>query len=145
MLVDLVGRAPGPLVQRLAEGDPAVRLHADVEDLADFYAAADAVVAPIRAGGGTRIKLLEAFAHRVPVVTTPLGAEGLDVRDGIHVLLAETPAELAAACRRLRDDPALGDRLRAAAARLVAERYEASLIEGEIRRVYAELLAGRAA
>ena len=142
--VDLVGRAPAPEVRRLAEERPAVRLCADVPDVAPFYAAADAVVAPLRAGGGTRIKLLEAFARGVPIVTTRLGALGLDVTDGVHLLLAETPEDIAAACRRLRDDPALGDRLRAEAARLVAERYEASLVEGRIRRAHAELSSDRA-
>jgi glycosyltransferase involved in cell wall biosynthesis len=144
VLVDLVGRTPAPEIRRLADTIPAVRLHADVRDVGGFYADADAAMAPIRAGGGTRIKLLEAFAHRVPVVTTRVGAEGLDAQDGVHLLLGETPDAMATACRRLMSDPALGDRLRGEAARLVAARYETSVVERAIRRVYQELLASPA-
>ncbi|HBY64181.1 MAG TPA: hypothetical protein DEH78_30535, partial [Solibacterales bacterium] len=63
-----------------------VHLAGAVPDVAPWYAQAGAVVAPIRAGGGTRIKILEAFAHGCPVVSTSLAAEGLDVRDGEHLL-----------------------------------------------------------
>ena len=58
----------------------------------------DLVVAPIRFGGGTRIKILEAFAHRIPVVSSSFGAYGLDVVDGRHLLLADTAESFADAC-----------------------------------------------
>jgi glycosyltransferase involved in cell wall biosynthesis len=63
-----------------------VRLRGFVEDLAPLYAAADVAVVPVRVGGGTRIKILEAFAHGVPVVTTSLGAEGIDAAEGASVV-----------------------------------------------------------
>ncbi len=101
----IVGPGAGPRVQALA-GD-AIAVTGAVPDVAPYYADADAAIVPIRAGGGSRIKLLEALAHRRPVVSTVMGAEGIAVRNGREALLAESPAEFAAACARLAGDPAL--------------------------------------
>jgi glycosyltransferase involved in cell wall biosynthesis len=78
-----------------------------VPDVAVHYGAADAVVVPLRAGGGTRIKVLEAFSYRRPVVSTSLGAEGIDVRHGVHLLIGDTPVDLARQSMRLMESPAL--------------------------------------
>jgi glycosyltransferase involved in cell wall biosynthesis len=117
----IAGSRPAAAVAALA--GPGIEVCADPVDLAPLYAWADVAVAPILAGGGTRIKILEAFAARVPVVATPLGAEGLAVRDGEHLLLAEDSDTLAAACRRLGESPLLGRHLAANALRLVRRRY----------------------
>ncbi|MCE0497836.1 MAG: glycosyltransferase family 4 protein [Methylacidiphilales bacterium] len=85
-----------------------------VGDLTPFYAEADIVIAPLRSGGGTRIKILEAFAHRKAVVSTRLGAEGLNVLHGRELLLADEPEELAAACAELLLDAERRARLAAA-------------------------------
>jgi glycosyltransferase involved in cell wall biosynthesis len=132
VVVDLVGARPAPAVVALAE-TPGVRVHADVQRLGPFYERADAVVVPLRAGGGTRIKLLEAFAHGVPVVSTSVGVEGLDVEPGRHLLVADDAEGLAAACRLLMEDRALGHRLGAEAVRLVATRYDARRVVDAIR------------
>ena len=58
-------------------------------------ARADIAVVPLRIGSGTRLKILESFAHRIPVVSTTVGADGLDVEDGVHLLLADRPEEFA--------------------------------------------------
>ena len=58
-------------------------------------ARADLAVVPLRIGSGTRLKILESFAHRIPVVSTTIGADGLDVEDGVHLLLADRPEEFA--------------------------------------------------
>ena len=65
------------------------------------------MVVPLRAGSGTRIKILEAFRFGVPVVSTSIGAAGLDVEHGVHLLIADTPEEFSAACLRLMDDDSL--------------------------------------
>ncbi len=78
-------------------GDRAI-IHGWLLDVAVAYAAADVVVVPIRTGGGTRIKILEAFAHDRPVVSTSVGAEGLAVRHEREILLADTPEDFVAAC-----------------------------------------------
>ena len=130
--VDLVGARPAPAIAELAQLD-GVEIHADVARVAPFYERAGAAVAPLRAGGGTRIKLLEAFAQGVPVVSTSLGAEGLDAEPGRHILIADDADGLADACWRLMEEPALRDRLRGEALRLVAARYETARVIETIR------------
>ena len=90
---------------------PGVNLIGAVPDLAPEYAAAGMLAVPLRAGSGTRIKILEAFQHRIPVVSTTKGAEGLALTNGEHLLIADTPEDFAAACLRLSTDEALCRRL----------------------------------
>jgi glycosyltransferase involved in cell wall biosynthesis len=100
-----------------------VELLADPPDLAPSYAWANLAVIPLAAGGGTRIKLLEAFAYGVPVVATSIGAEGIDARHGTHLLIADTPADFSDACARLLADPAAARALAGAARSLVETHY----------------------
>ena len=103
--IRLVGTtAPG--LEALSD-PPVVTLVGQVPDIATELALADVVVVPIRFGSGTRLKVLEAFAHRVPVVSTTLGAEGLGAVDGTHLLIADTAEGIAAACARLLADDEL--------------------------------------
>jgi glycosyltransferase involved in cell wall biosynthesis len=118
-------------VERLA--GPGVEVAGFVSDLRPIYASADVVVVPLRVGGGTRIKLLEAFAHEVPVVASGVAAAGLDVADERHLLLVEDAREVPAALERLVTDAALARRLVAAAARLVRDRYSTDAVIPEIR------------
>ena len=109
--VALVGSRPGQDVLELA-ADCRVTVAGDVPDVAPWYRSASVAVVPVRTGGGTRIKVLEALAHRRPVVATTEGARGLELAgsDG-PVLTADTADAFAAACRRLLDDPILAARL----------------------------------
>lgn len=126
--VRFVGADPPPAVRRLAD-EPEVAVTGRVGDLSPWYQSAHAVVVPVRAGGGTRIKVLEAFAHGRSVVSTTVGAEGLDVTAGRHLLLADTPAGFAAACARLISDPSLGRALAGQADVFVRQRTPARLRE----------------
>jgi glycosyltransferase involved in cell wall biosynthesis len=92
-------------------GLPGVHLIGAVANLVPEYASAGMLAVPLRAGSGTRIKILEAFQHRTPVVSTTKGAEGLAVTNGDHLLIADTPEEFAAACLRLSTDERLCQRL----------------------------------
>ena len=83
-----------------------------------------AVVAPLRVGGGTRLKILEAMALGTPVIATSKGAEGLDVRSGDNILIADTPQAFADAISRLFEDAALRTRLAAAGRELVERDYD---------------------
>ncbi len=100
-----------------------IELIANPADMARHYRWADLAVIPLRAGGGTRIKLLEAFAHGVPVVSTHVGAEGIAVKDRQHLLLADSPEAFASACAAILDDVSLARRLKKCARRLVEEHY----------------------
>jgi glycosyltransferase involved in cell wall biosynthesis len=75
-----------------------------VDDLAPHYEAADVVVVPVRVGGGTRIKILEAAAYCVPIVSCSVGAAGHGLEDGVHLLVRDDPAEFAAAVDLLCSD-----------------------------------------
>jgi glycosyltransferase involved in cell wall biosynthesis len=104
--------------------DDSVTVTGEVNDVAPFLAASAMTIVALDDGGGTRLKILEAMAAGVPVISTTVGAEGLDVHDGVHLLIANDDDALVAAARRLLDDPTLGQRLASAAAQLVAERYD---------------------
>ncbi|MEM7356416.1 MAG: glycosyltransferase family 4 protein, partial [Acidobacteriota bacterium] len=119
----LVGRQPSRAVREL-DRLVGVTVWPDVPDLRPHYAWADQVLLPLRAGGGTRIKILEAFAAGVPVISTPLGAEGLAVVAGEHLLLAESVDELAASALRLAREPDLADRLARQARRWVRRHHD---------------------
>lgn len=119
--VRLVG-ASWPPVQEL-DDPPAVTVVGKVPDMLPELRGADGVVVPVRFGSGTRVKILEAFAHRLPVVSTTLGAEGLGVAHDRELLLADTPEEFAAACARVLTDPALRGRLADAGEQLFRSRF----------------------
>jgi glycosyltransferase involved in cell wall biosynthesis len=110
-----------------------------VGDLAPLYAAADVAVVPLRAGGGTRIKVLEAFAHRIPVVTTSTGIEGIAATAGEHAMVADGPAEFAAACHALLTTPELADRTAARALELVQSVYLIERVEAMLLALYDQL------
>jgi glycosyltransferase involved in cell wall biosynthesis len=101
-----------------------VSLTGFVDDVRPLVASAWISLAPIQVGGGTRLKILEAMALRTPVVATPKGAEGLDVRAGEHLLIADTPEAFAAATIRLLQEPGLRQELAANAYQLVSEKYD---------------------
>lgn len=84
-----------------------VELIGPVQNVAPYYLESQAALVPIRAGGGTRIKVLEAFAYQVPVVSTSKGIEGLAVSHGKHVLLGDTAASFALQCGRVMVDAEL--------------------------------------
>jgi polysaccharide biosynthesis protein PslH len=94
-----------------------------VAETQPYLAAAAVAIAPLRVGGGTRIKILEALAMGKAVVTTELGCEGLDVTSGEHLLVADDPAEFADAVIRLLRDDARRARLGAAGRALVERQY----------------------
>ena len=115
---------------------PGVQLIGTVANLAPEYASAGMLAVPLRAGSGTRIKILEAFQHRTPVVSTTKGAEGLTVTNGEHLLIADTPEEFAAACLRLSTDEALCRRLSDNAHAWVVQHHSIDTV----RRVLGECL-----
>jgi polysaccharide biosynthesis protein PslH len=110
-----------------------------VPEMEPELARADIAVVPLRIGSGTRLKILESFAHRIPVVSTTIGADGLDVEDGVHLLLADRPEEFARACRRLIEDQALVRRLVDAAEQRYLERYEWSAAKNRVQQLVGNL------
>ena len=103
LTLTIVGRSPAPEVSALAEL-PGIEVTGTVADVRPYYFEAVASIVPLRVGGGSRLKILESMAAGVPVLSSSLGAEGLDVIPDEEILLAETSAEYIAALESLVDD-----------------------------------------
>ncbi len=101
-----------------------------------YYDSSSLVIVPIRVGGGTRIKLLEAFACRRPVVSTTIGAEGIDARAGEHLFLADSPQEFADACIKALNDYPLCRQMTEKSLDLVRERYDTSVVAARIGELF---------
>lgn len=114
-----------------------------VEDLGSELDRFDVMVVPIRFGAGTRLKVTEALANRVPCVSTTIGAEGIEVRDGVEVLLADDAASFAAACIRAATDGDLRAELVTAGERLWEDRYRWKSIGATFVGEVVEPLASR--
>jgi glycosyltransferase involved in cell wall biosynthesis len=117
----VVGAKPAAALRSL-EGS-GVSIVGPVDDLRPYLSRAAAVVVPLRLGSGTRLKILESWAMARPVVSTSLGAEGLESVAGRHLLIADDPEEFAAAVLRILREPELATRLGAAGRALVSESY----------------------
>lgn len=115
-----------------------------VEDLRSEIERASVVIAPLRIGGGTRLKILEGMALAKPIVSTTIGAEGLDVVHGRDMLLADTPEAFAAEVARVLTDPKLAADLGRAARRTAKERYSWRASAAELEAFYRAALARRA-
>jgi glycosyltransferase involved in cell wall biosynthesis len=137
-IVRLVGKT-SPAVEQL-DDPPAVTTVGVIPSMGPELARADLAVVPIRYGSGTRLKILESFAHRVPVVSTTLGAAGLEVDNGVHLLLADDPDQFAHACQRVLTDIGLRTRLVAAAEQLYLEHYESCVARQQIRSIVSDLI-----
>lgn len=118
----IVGLNPVPEIQALHNGDDCF-VHGSVPDLDPFYATATVVVVPMRLGSGTKLKVAEGLARGKALVSTRLGAEGFDVRPGVDLEIADTPAAFADQCVRLLGDPDARARLGLSGRRRVLERY----------------------
>lgn len=103
---------------------PGIQATGLVDDLPRYVSTPDVAVVPLRSGSGTKLKLLEYMASGTPVVTTPIGAEGIPVEDGETALVAETDDELVAATNRLLDDEDLRSRLASAGRELVTSQFD---------------------
>lgn len=128
----LVGALPELIPGHGSGNKPGVHFHGFVDDLNEFYGGIDLVCCPIRVGSGTRLKILEAAAYAVPVVSTRLGAEGLDFQHGQDILHGETAQELAAHCLKLLRDSAYARQIGNAAKHKVEKLYafDALVLEG---------------
>lgn len=130
----IVGPEPAETIRRLHDGT-SVLVTGYVEDLEALLRRSGVVVVPLRDGGGTRIKILQAMALSKAVVSTTVGCEGLDVVDGEHLLVADQPGEFARQCIALMEDPSRRRRLGENARRLVEEKHRWELLPRVIDRV----------
>src|SRR5262245_13076088 len=133
----IIGGQPPPSLLALA--GPRVELTGLVPDLRPHLAAAAALVVPLRLGGGTRLKIVEGMAMGKAIVSTTLGAEGIEAVPGRDLLAEDEPAAFAHAVNRLLSEPGLAARIGQSARQLAAERYSwrgaARALEGFYRRI----------
>jgi glycosyltransferase involved in cell wall biosynthesis len=121
---DIIGARPPKSLHDAAERDPRVNVTGYVEDVYPLLTQCAVFVVPLRAGGGMRVKILNALAQGLPIVTTSLGCEGIVLRHGEHALIADTPADFAAAVLALLQDRTRAAALGQAARRLFEARYD---------------------
>lgn len=130
----LVGRKPSPAILGLAS--EAVEVWGDVPEVEPFYRRASIAVVPLRAGSGSRLKILEAMALGRPVVSTTKGAEGLEIEPGHDYLEANDPETFAASIRMLLTQPSLYQRISMNARKTVEEKYDWSRAAQKMARIY---------
>lgn len=123
-VLDIVGkRAPRDIVD-WGTWDPDVVVHGYVADLDPLYDACAVYIVPLLSGSGMRVKILESMARGLPVVTTSIGAEGLDVQSGRHLVVADSPEDFANAIRELLHAPERRWKVGDAGRQLVLDRYD---------------------
>jgi sugar transferase (PEP-CTERM/EpsH1 system associated) len=137
--LSLVGHAPPARVKALGR-EPGIEVTGCVNDILPYYRLAKVIVVPLRAGGGTRLKILEAMALGRAVVTTRVGCAGLDVCHGVHLLIADDPQQFADCVVQLLGDDGLRAELAANAHRLVERRYDWPTIGNRLASAYRNLL-----
>jgi glycosyltransferase involved in cell wall biosynthesis len=134
--VTICGRDPVADIRALAERDPLLTVTGTVPDVRPYLWGSRISIVPLRIGGGTRLKIYESMAAKVPVVSTTIGAEGLVARDGEHLLLADAPDQFARACLGLLESAEARRRLAETAWKLVATCFSWE----QIARRFEELL-----
>src|SRR3984885_7322176 len=131
VFLDVVGRNPSRKLQALAASEKSIRLTGWVDDIRPFVGRGSVCIVPLRIGGGTRLKIFEAMAMGKAVVSTSVGAEGLAVRSGENIVLADTPNDFAQAVTCLLRDPRRRLQLGAAARTLVQENYSWTIVAND--------------
>ena len=129
----LVGREPSPAMLTAARGAPTVTVTGSVPDVRPFIARAALVAAPLTSGSGTKYKVLEGLALGRPVVTTPVGAEGLDLRDGVDAAIAPDLAAFDARLAAYLRDPAAAEGMAAAGRRWVEGTHSLKALDRALR------------
>lgn len=138
----LVGTRPKDEIQKM-DGQHGLRLIANAPRMEDYLYSDDIYLCPLRVAAGVRNKLLEAMAAGMPIITTRLGAEGLNIKDGRQVLFAETPNEFIGKIQELMGSPSFRQQLGKAAREYVIENYSYTLLGTQIEERYKQLLSER--
>jgi len=135
----IVGFSPTAKIKDYAS-DPSIEVLGAIDDIREAFATAHMLLAPIRSGKGTRYKVLEAMITGTPVVATTLAAEGLDLRSGRDVLIADTTSGLATASVKLLKDQELQQKLGMAGQKIVRQGYSWDTIAQSLDKVYKEFI-----
>lgn len=143
--VTVVGRRPSQKLEAVAAQQPGMQLTGWVEDVRPYLAQSSVFIVPLRIGGGTRLKIFEAMAAGLPVISTALGAEGLPVQDGANIVLADSPWEFAERTVALLRNESERARLGAAARRMVVDSFSWRSVAADLSRTLNRLVEERRA
>jgi polysaccharide biosynthesis protein PslH len=135
-----VGDAPPKWLVAAGQHDDRVAVTGYVDDDRPYLARSAALILPLKTAAGTRLKALVAMATGLPIVSTAVGMEGLEVEPGTHFLLAESPADWVASLKRLLGDVELRQRLARNGRTLVEERYDWSAVRADALSAYGAIL-----
>ncbi len=138
--LDFVGSGAPQSAAKLAERDSRVRLHGFVKDVKDVVPPGTVFLCPVRDGGGTKLKILDAMNRGLPIIAHPIAVEGIQVIPGTHVLLARTPEEFVAAAERLLASTELRMSITRAAFELVRSRYAFEEIAAGLARCFEQVI-----
>jgi polysaccharide biosynthesis protein PslH len=127
----IAGRRPASAIKELAQRDSGIVVTGTVPDVRPYLWASTVAIVPLRIGGGTRLKIFEAMAARLPVVSTSIGAEGLPVTEGEHIAIADNPERFARCCLDLLTDAGLRQRRADRAWQLVSRQFSWSAVSTE--------------
>ena len=130
----VVGKNPPPSIT--SKASDRVVVTGTVPDVRPFVHRSSVYVVPLRMGGGTRLKIAEALSMKKPMVTTRIGCEGIEMKDGEHALMADEPQAFADAVVRLLGDAALRQKLADAGQALAKAKYDWSVIGDSLERIY---------
>lgn len=134
--IDIIGRSPTQEIKKMAENDPSIKLHGYVDDVRGYINQAAAYVVPIRVGGGTRLKILDAFACGKALVSASVGCEGIDVTPEENILIGDSPEEFARQVIRILNDNTLREKLEINARVLVENQYSWKIIGHHLDEIY---------
>jgi polysaccharide biosynthesis protein PslH len=143
--VTVVGRNPSPALLALAQREPGVTVTGRVMDVRPYMEQAALYIVPLRIGGGTRLKIFEAMAMGLPVLSTRVGAEGLPVTHDRNIILADSAAQFAAAAVQLLTNESRARMLGTEASRVVRERWGWGRAAGDFAAICEQVAAGAAA
>ncbi len=132
----IAGKAPPPEVMALAESDPAVTVTGMVDDMRDYYNKAAVVVVPLRVGGGTRLKILEGMSMSKAIVSTTVGAEGINHEDGTNILLKDTPEDFSKAVLDVMADSVVRQKLEKSGRDLVEAQYDWHAVTDKLSDIF---------
>lgn len=131
----VVGRRPKPAIQTLGKTHPSIEITGTVDDIRPYLHRGCVYIVPLLSGSGTRIKIFEAMAAGKAIVSTRIGAEGLDVTDGENILLADEPEAFARAVLRLLRNPRERKHLELAARKLVVDNFSWPTVVHQFTRI----------
>lgn len=130
----VVGKNPPPAILDLAKTDKRIIVTGRVTDVRDYIALADIVLVPLRIGGGTRLKILEALAMKKTIISTTIGAEGIPLTHQKHIWLADEPKDFASAVEKIAQDNDLGVALGENGYELIKEHFGWDAIGAHLRK-----------